>query len=246
MTLTEKKILRLLKNEDPKNPMSYLRNISGEYSLEKVRQSLLEADLDSVTLPKSIPKGSANADLMIISDSVSLAQSSLGKDVVMPMEGTKGGDMLEKVLDHFGVNPDEIFYMNVVNGLPYKEVDGTKLYRTPSSAEVNFYKVYLKYVIDIVRPSQIILLGSIALNVFHKEPISQARGTIVDVMGIPAMPTYHPEYFVQIEGRKSQEAIDILKDDFVDDIESALLSLQRRFPNNNVLQEKIEEQGGYM
>lgn len=229
----------MIKKENPKNPMRFLRDIVGDYALDKVKSSIIESKMEGISEPKSIPKGSYDSDLLIVSDSVSIAQMYLEKDIVYPLEGTKGGEMLDKVLDHFNVDREKVMLMNVVNGMPYKEMDGQKFYRTPSKKEVDFYKTYLDYVIDVVRPSQIILLGSIALNVFVQEPVTQARGKMITVRGIPAMPTYHPEYFVQIEGRKPAGVIDMLKDDFVDDIEKALKNLQTRFPENNVLLEKI-------
>lgn len=243
MINNEKKILNLVKQANPINPLSYVRDIVKEYSREKLDHYLLNCDICGLDYgPRSITKGNVHADLMIIGDSVSEAQLELGKDVVYPMEGTRGLEMLETVLNHYHVNPDEVFYMNIVNCYPHKEIDGKILPRTPSKKEVTESKIFLDYAIDIVRPSVIVLLGSIALNVYKKEAISKARGNWIDVRGIPAMPTYHPEYFVQIEGKKHPDIIEELKIDFVDDIEKALLYLQDNYPDNNVLLKKIEDE----
>lgn len=234
------KILNLVKQADPINPLEYVRDAIKDYAIEKLNSYILQNN-DELDGPKSITRGNPHADIMIIGESVSEPQLELGKDIVCPMEGTRGLEMLETVLNHFNVNPDEVFYMNTVNIFPYKEIDGKKLPRTPSKKEVDEHKIFLNYAIDVIRPSLIILLGSVALNVFKKDAISRARGEWIDVRGIPAMPTYHPEYFVQIEGKKHPDIIEELKIDFVDDIQKALLYLQSNFPDNNVLLSKIEE-----
>jgi uracil-DNA glycosylase family 4 len=239
-THLENKILSLVKQANPANPLAYVRDIVKEYSREKLDSYILESD--DCNGPKSITRGNVNADVMIIGEAVSVDQLDLGKDVVYPLEGTKGLGLLEKVLNHFDVNPAEVFYMNAVNCFPHKEIDGEILPRTPNKSEVLGHKTFLDYAIDIVRPSVIILLGSVALNVYKKEAISKARGQWIDVRGIPAMPTYHPEYFIQIEDKKHPDIIEELKYDFVEDIRKAFLYLQEEYPDNNVLLSKLEEE----
>jgi len=236
----ENKILQLVKQANPANPLAYVRDIVKEYSREKLDSYILQSSESQ--LLKSITKGNVHADVMIIGEAVSEDQLELGKDVVYPMEGTEGLVLLETVLNHFHVNPDEIFYMNAVNCFPFKEIDGEILPRTPNKNEVLEHKTYLDYAIDIVRPSIIILLGSVALNVYKKEAISKARGEWIDVRGIPAMPTYHPEYFIQIADKKHPDIIEELKIDFCEDIRKAFLYLQDQYPDNNVLLSKLEEE----
>lgn len=244
MHLREQKILNLVKQADPLNPLSYVRDIVKDYARKKLDQYLLHFDELEICSygPKSITKGNVDADVMIISEAVSEEQLKLGKDIVYPLEGTRAFEILKKVLEYFHVNQEEIFYINVVNCFPHKVVDGKILPRTPSKKEVESYRVFLEYAIDLVRPSLIILLGSVPLNVFKKGSITKARGEWIDVRGIPAMPTYHPEYFIQIEGKKHPDIIEELKISFQEDIRRAFLDLQHRFPNNNVLLKKIEEE----
>ncbi|MCY7866006.1 uracil-DNA glycosylase [Bacillus spizizenii] len=242
MSSTERKILNLVKQANPSNPLAYVRDIVKDYSRGRLDQYILQCqDCELCAGPKSLTKGNTNADVMIIGESVSEVQAQRGTDIVYPLEGTKGNEMLQKVLEHYSVNPDEIFYMNVVNCFPHKEMDGEILPRTPSKKEVDSCKTFVHYAIDVIRPSLIILLGSVALNVFKQEAISKARGQWIEVRGIRAMPTYHPEYFVQIEGKKHPDIIDELKIDFQEDLHHAFLDFQERFPDNNVLLSKLEE-----
>jgi uracil-DNA glycosylase len=85
------------------------------------------------------------------------------------------------------------------------------------------------------------LLGNIALNLFKKDKITNARGNWIEVKGIPAMPVFHPEYFVQIEGKEHPDIVQEKKDLFVEDIRNVLLMIQEKYPNNNVLLKNIKK-----
>lgn len=234
-------VLNLIKQANPSNPLSYAHDIVRDYAREKL-DSYIDGCKDCSICEghKSLTKGNANAGIMVIGESVAEDQID-NPNQIYPLEGTEGQVLLEKVFDHFNVNPDEIFYINAVNCFPYKKIDDQTLSRTPSKKEVDNCKVFLEYAIDIVKPTVIILLGSVALNVFHKNAITKVRGQWIDIKGISAMPTFHPEYFIQIEGKKHPDIIEEHKIDFCEDIKNALLSIQERYPNNNILLEPIEE-----
>ena len=230
------KILQLVKQTNPANPLAYVHDIVRDYSRDKLGEYILACQDCSICAgPKSLPKGNTDATVMIIGEAINQEQYETGEEIIHPLEGTEGFTLLKKVLDHYEVNHDEIFYMNTVNCFPCKIVNDKMLPRTPSKKEVNNCKVFLEYAIDIVKPTVIILLGSVALNIFKQDAISKARGEWIDVKGIPAMPTYHPEYFIQIEGKKHPDIIEELKIDFCDDIKEAFLYIQENHPDNNVL-----------
>lgn len=239
----ERTILNIIKRENPDNPLAYAHNIVRDFAKEKLEQQILACqDCEISSFCKSLPFGKTDADVMIIGEAISEQQINDGKVVHHPLEGTRGYEMLKTVLDYYHVNHNELFYMNAVSCFPHKVIDDKILPRTPSKKEVDGCKVFLEYAIDIVRPSLIILLGSIALNVFKKGAISKERGQWLTVKGIPAMPTYHPEYFVQIEGKKHPDIVEELKIDFQEDIKNAFLYIQDNYPDNNILLEKIEEE----
>lgn len=239
---TKEQILELIKNENPGNPIAYVHNIVQEYSRQKLDNHIKSCeDCDICNGIKSITKGNSNASVLIIGEAVSEDQVEEDIKYVYPFEN-KSGELLNTVLESLNVNQDEIFYINAVSCRPYKQVGNEIIKRTPSKIEVNNCFTFVNYAIDVVKPQVIILLGGIALNMFKKDSISKARGGWIDIKGIPAMPTYHPGYFIEIEGKKDSEIIDMLKWDFYTDIKNAFKYIQENYSENNVLLAPLESE----
>ena len=237
----EEQILNLVKEADPANPVEYVQSIVKPLARQKLDSYIMGcSDCDTCRSTKSITHGNVNAAIMIIGESV--LEEQVGDEAVHPFVGTAEGALLDKLLDAYHVNRDELFWINAVNCFTYKEVNGKQLKRAPSKTEVEGCRVFLEYAIDVIKPVAIILLGNVALNMFHKNAITQARGQWVDVRGIPAMPTYHPSYLLHLEGKKDPDLVEIDKGDFCEDVLQVLLRIQKDFPDNNVLLEKLEEE----
>jgi uracil-DNA glycosylase family 4 len=241
----EGQILALVKEANPENPLAYVHSIVKPMAREKLDGYIAGcSDCKCVCSgPKSITMGDVNAAIMIIGESVIESQAKeCESDYVYPFEGTSEGEMLDKLLNHYKVNHDELFWINAVNCFTHKEVNGKLIKRAPAKTEVDNCKVFLEYAIETVKPVAIILLGNIALNMFHKEAISQARGTWINVMGIPAMPTYHPSYLLHLQEKQDPEIVENYKIDFCEDVKAVFQYIQDNFPDNNVLLEKLEEE----
>lgn len=237
----EEQILALVKEANPANPVDYVQRIVKHLAREKLDSYIVGCnDCETCRGTKSITNGNINAAIMIIGESV--MESQANNETVYPFEDTEEMALLDKLFDAYHVNRDELFWINAVNCFTYKEVNNKQLKRAPSKTEVENCRVFLEYAIDVIKPVAIILLGNVALNMFHKNAITQARGQWIDVRGIPAMPTYHPSYLLHLEGKKDPELIEIDKGDFCEDVLQVLLRIQKEFPDNNVLLEKLEEE----
>lgn len=235
----EKQILQLVKNANPSNPLQYVQDIIKDYSIEKLNEHIKVCNDCEICKNniKSYTKGKANATILIIGESVSEEQEG---DRVYPFEDS-AGDILNKVLDYYNINKEEIFYINAVNCWPNKVVNSNALSRTPNKKEVLNCKTFVEYAIKVVQPRLIITLGSIALNQIFNESLSMtnSRGTWKNYMGIPVMPTFHPGYFIKIQGKKDPEVIEEQKQEFLLDIGKSFLYIQENYPNDNLLQTKI-------
>lgn len=235
----ELRILELVQAADPANPMSYVHNIVREYSRSKMDQYILGCqDCEIAGKCKTVSRGNANATVMVISESPS--EDQVGTDTAQKALDNESGKIMDIVIEKMGVNPDEIFYINAVNCWPHKITGEEIVTRTPNKAEVENCRVFIDYAIQLVQPTVILLLGNIALNLFKKAPITSARGEWIDVKGIPAMPTYHPGYFAKVAGKKSEEAIDLSKWEFYEDVRNTFMYVYENFPENNLIQHPIE------
>jgi uracil-DNA glycosylase family 4 len=236
-------ILELVKQADPANPQAFVHDIVRDLGRQKLDSYIAECeDCQICSEAKSLTRGKADAAVMIIGESVAEEQIG-GEQYVLPFaEGTDSGEVLDKVLDMIGVNTDEIFYMNTISCWPHKEVGNEIVHRTPTQQEVTNCSVFLDFAIDTVKPVVIIALGSVAYNRLKKEKgvITKDRGEWFEYKGIPVIPTYHPGYFKQIEGKKTEEEVNAIKWDFFNDVRKGFLYIQENFPDNNVLLEPIE------
>jgi uracil-DNA glycosylase family 4 len=158
-----------------------------------------------------------------------------GEAILVPFENTKGGESLKLVFESLNVDTSKLFFMNTVNCWPHKKMGDKIMKRTPLKTEVQNCVPFVKYAIEVVQPRVIILLGSVASNLFYKEAITKARGNWIEVMGIQAMLTYHPGYFAEIEGKKDEDSIYQAKCEFYDDIKRAFQFVLEHFPEDNIL-----------
>lgn len=239
----DEQILALVQEANPENPLAYVHSLIKPMAREKLDNYILDCtDCEICNGPKCLTSGNEHGAIMVIGESIIEEQVKDGEITVYPFHGTAEGELLNKLFTYHHVNYDELFFMNAVSCFPCKEVNGKLIKRAPAKTEVNNCKVFLEYAIEIVKPVAIVLLGNIALNMFHKEAISQARGNWIDVKGIPAMPTYHPSYLLHMQDKQDPEIVEVYKGDFCEDILQVFKYIQDNFPDNNVLLEKLEEE----
>ena len=235
--MTEEKILRLVEEANPANPLAYVRKIVSAYALDKMHGYIDKChDCSSCTdcRKKSLTAGPLSASVMIISEAITTEQGEFDGETVMPLCGSEVYEFIKVVLQYLKVDEDSIFWMNAVNCFVYREEGDKKIARLPTSEEVNNCKTFVDYAVDLVRPKLIILLGNVAANAFRKEPGSMAtlRGTWMDIHGIPSMITLNPDQLIKLRGNVSDEALQNKEDEFVNDMEAAFDNLKERYPNS--------------
>lgn len=246
MGKTEDSILDLVKQADPDNPVEYVTDIVRPLAVDKVKQTILSCkDCPCAQYGMhSIPYGDAKkASILVIGDSILEQQKNLGKTEIIPFEGTEEGEMLDKVWAAYHVKKDALFFMNAVNCYTADTVEDRILHRIPDTEEEKCCKNYLYYVIQSLQPLYIILLGNVVLNIFKKAKMEEERGKWMDVMGIPAMPTYSPTYLRTIAELKDADIVEEYKADFSEDLYQVFHRVMEDFPDDwqNILEEKLED-----
>ena len=237
--MIEEKILNLVKEANPANPISFVHNIVKPLANEQLNNYILECeDCNICNCTKTITKGNPNASIMIIGESSSEEQQ--GTDSIHPFENPSGA-LLSRALAKLNVNEDEIFYINSVNCFPHR-VNGDKLIkRSPTKTERTNCKAFLDYAIKIVEPLLIICLGGVATNGINeeigKQNISKIRGEYFNYRGIRVMPTYHPGYFIELDksGKLDEETIASYQWDFFNDLEKAFNDLNDEYPELEII-----------
>ena len=110
----------------------------------------------------------------------------------IPFTG-KAGQLLIQTLNLFGVSRNDVYITNIVKCHPPRN-------RQPEAIEIGSCIKYLYDELYIIKPSTIVLLGSIALfGILNKQTITSYRGQWTMWYDLKVMPTFHPSYC--LEGR---------------------------------------------
>lgn len=133
-------------------------------------------------------EGSPEAELMIIGEGPGAHEDRQGR----PFVGAAGDLLTAMVEKGLGVPREAVYITNVVKCRPPKN-------RDPHPDEVAACSPFLEAQIRAIQPRALLLMGAVALRCLVPGPggIRKRRGQWVEVLGIPALPTYHPSYLLR-------------------------------------------------
>ena len=234
---TEEKILELVREENPENPMEYVCHAVRDYSRQKLDEYIRDCRDCRVykdSAAKSVSYGNSNAAIMIVNEGIYQSQLKDNPTVVYPVKGSEEGEVLNLALfELLHVNKNQIFWMNAVNCQTFSEQDGQRFLRAPNNHEAECCRTFIDSAIDIIKPLLIILLGNIPYNLFHRgESVMKAHGTWFDIHGIPAMPVYSLSFLKKLKDDKS-EMSDLYEAEFCEDLKKAFQLMQDKYGYGN-------------
>ena len=98
-----------------------------------------------------------------------------------------------------GLTREQVYICNIVKCRPPKN-------RDPEDDEIETCIPFLRKQIELIQPKVLCLLGRVAgcALIGPEFSMSRERGSWREVMGIPAMPTYHPAYLLRNPAAKRQ------------------------------------------
>ena len=128
--------------------------------------------------------GAAHAKLLVIGET--MQEQSIGNVLFHAMDGSQGYDLLQRIWQELGVSSDQIFYINAVNCAGKQ---------TPNPSEIKNCREHLDYCFRMLNPLAAILMGPMAMNAYWPDQsFHDVKGSILDLWGIPALVTYHPQH----------------------------------------------------
>ena len=142
--------------------------------------------------------GNKNATIMFIGEGPGADEDAQGE----PFVG-KAGKLMNMAFEAVGIKREDVYIANIVKCRPPAN-------RNPEEDEAVACLDYLRNQVMLVKPTIIVLLGSVALkNILGKDyGITVSRGKIIEKKGITYIPTWHPAALLRDESKK----IDFLKD----------------------------------
>lgn len=242
MDAQQVKILELLKQspEAARNPMKYLRDAGRAYALHQTNLAIGHCNSCNVKCKtRTLATGPADAPLMVIMDYPVKAQLQANKIIGVFDCNEKIKTWMQKCFASYNVNFDRILWMNTVNCCPTETIPkvtgAEEIGRTPTKGEIQGCQTYVKNLLDIVRPLQIIIMGNVALNVFHHESVHKAHGKWIEPYCIPAMVTYSPnEIMDRAAHGASVSGWQKMYDAFNQDVQNAIENFKRNWPESDL------------
>ncbi|MBU4348226.1 uracil-DNA glycosylase [Patescibacteria group bacterium] len=139
-----------------------------------------------------IGEGDCNSKIMFIGEAPGRKEAESGR----PFCGASG-KVLDKLLNHIGMNRKDVYITNLVKDRPPEN-------RDPSSEDIDFYAPFLDRQIEIIQPKIIATLGRISMryimekfNLLPKfDTIGKIHGSVFEVKSsysiVKIVPLFHP------------------------------------------------------
>jgi len=174
-------------SEDIKNMLSFSKK---NELLEIVKEELKDCRRCKLYKERNhivFGEGNEDARLMLIGEAPGHEEDLQGR----PFVGA-AGHLLDNMLKAINLSRREVYIANIIKCRPPHN-------RKPERDEIEACKPFLLKQIDIIKPSIICTLGSIATQTLleTKTPITKLRGHIYDFSGIKLIPTFHPAYLLR-------------------------------------------------
>ena len=188
MTGWEKKILQIVRKINPDDPIEYVRNIVKDEARKKLDHKLKTCKACEISSSfRTVTYGNTDANILVISD------------MIYPSMNEKAWDIVVEAFETHQLDITDCFFMNAVNCCPYLTLENDILYRLPNLQEKESCKPYLNRAIEIIKPKFMIILGSVALNSLIKADIDSVHGKVLDIMGVPSIATFSPNYLLRCQ-----------------------------------------------
>lgn len=136
--------------------------------------------------------GPADAKIVFVGEGPGATEDAQGE----PFVGA-AGQLLNRILTASKLPRDQVYILNVVKCRPPAN-------RTPSDSEVQNCWDYLHRQLDVIQPTHIVCLGSVAAKAVlnTKSSLGKLRKQFHQYCGSKVVATYHPAYLLRTEAAK--------------------------------------------
>ena len=149
--------------------------------------------------------GSPSARLLVIGESPNIAEDRAGQ----PFVGDEGV-LLDKMLSAIGFSrdgqdPATLAYL--IAPMPWR----TQSDNMPDAAHIAMMMPFLERHIALADPSALLIMGNTGLQMLTGQGgLTNRRGKWTEVLGRPAMPTFHPAHLIKTPAAKRDAWADLL------------------------------------
>jgi DNA polymerase len=149
--------------------------------------------------------GMPAARVMIIGEAPGRDEDSRG----LPFVG-RAGQLLDRMFAAIGLSraaPDPAAALYITNVVPWRPPEN----RRPTAAECDMLLPFVARHVELAAPDVIVLMGNTpCAALLGAQGITRLRGTWHEVLGRPALPTFHPAYLLRTPEAKREAWADLL------------------------------------
>jgi DNA polymerase len=134
-------------------------------------------------------RGAENPKILFIGEAPGKEENKVGK----PFVG-RCGKLLDKWISHF--NLTEI--CGITNAVPLIPLDSTgQNIRKPTFEEINYFRPFVKAMLNKYKPTLLILLGDSATNSLIRRSIGEMKFQLIQKGDYKITAIYHPSYYLR-------------------------------------------------
>lgn len=149
--------------------------------------------------------GNPAARVMVIGEAPGREEDREGRPFVGP-----AGQLLDRMFAAIGMrrdHPDPARALYITNVMPWRPPQN----RRPEPAEIAMMRPFLERHIELAGPDLLVLTGNTpCAALLGRGAITQIRGDWVEVLGRPALPTFHTSYLLRKPEAKREAWADLL------------------------------------
>ena len=207
---TKDKIMELVREANPDNPIQYVTDIVKNFALEKLNDKIYNCNICGCYNQKTYLTGNPDSEILIIKDIPNHIQFENNNNNSCYFNGYENN--MYEIFKALNIDPNTLLYCNCINCLMENN-------RLPNKQEIsNCYKNIIGSIIKTVNPKAILLFGSVPVKMFFNTTLMTVRGQLLEINGIPTVATYSLSYFEKIKDFKEQSIIESEYNIFTQDI----------------------------
>jgi uracil-DNA glycosylase family protein len=155
-------------------------------------------------------QGPVPAQLMLLGEQPGDKEDLAGQPFVGP-----AGALLDEVLDEAGIDRSDVYMTNAVKHFKWTPGPGkVRIHKSPARSEVVACSQWWQTELELVNPEILICLGAVAAKAVlgPSVKVTEARGHIVQQLGVAIVPTLHPAAVLRSANRRDQLRADLVSD----------------------------------
>jgi uracil-DNA glycosylase len=156
-------------------------------------------------------EGLKKSRVMLVGEQPGDREDREGKPFVGP-----AGAVLDKALDHAGIERGDAYVTNVVKHFSWKPQGKRRIHQAPKAEEIKACAPWLEAEIDVVSPEVLVCLGATAVKavIGPKHRVMRDHGQFVESkLGPTAVATIHPSAILRARDGDREDAMAMLVGD---------------------------------